>query len=127
MQFYDNGFRTQHSAAAAAVATSATLLTFYGPTGKVGRVNNASFRTSTTLAGATDSIITIASVTPAAQVGQVALVAGTTFNSIPEGPGNVAGTLSAGSDIAANSGVTVASDGGLTSGAADILVLASWW
>lgn len=127
MRFYDNGLNTQHTAATAAVATSATLLTFYGPTGKTGRILNASFRTTTTLAGGTPSIMTISSVTPAAQLGQVSLVAGTANNEVAVGPLNVAGTLASGPDIAANSGVTVASDGGLTSGAADILVLATWW
>lgn len=132
-QFYDGGklSRSYHFQAAA-VDTAAVFGRFIGPAGMVGRVRGIEFLCTVQATGATNSVVSAgnngatlpASISLAAQA-QFAGQAMTAAELAAAGAEVVAGVNDV--ELAADTVVEVASDGGLTAGDGDVIVTVDWF
>jgi len=129
--FYDNAETRVYRFPAAAIASAAVFGRFIGPAGKVGRVRGIEYvvTTSTTVAASNLSVGNNGAVAPAAcQVPVASANAGGTWTAAQKaaaGAEVVAGTNDV--ELAANTVVECASDGGSTAGAADVIVTVDWF
>lgn len=132
-QFYDGGkLSRSYRFEAEAVDTAAVFGRFIGPAGKRGRVRGIEFIATAATVGATSSFVTAgnnAAVAPASLELVAALINTGQAMSAAEikaaGADVVAGTNDV--ELAADTVVEVASDGGLTSGDGDVIVSVDWF
>jgi hypothetical protein len=130
-QFYDDGATRTYRFPAAALAAAAVVGRFIGPQGKRGRVRGIEYivTTGVTVAPALVTVGNNAAVNPASISIEVAAAdTGGSMTAAEEkaaGADEVAGTNDVILD--ADTVVEVASDGGATAGAADLIVTVDWF
>jgi len=132
-QFYDNALRETYRVKAATVSGAAVVDSFIGPAGKVGRIVNVSHvvTTDVTVAAANITVGNNGASNPVTHDIPVSVAGAAEAIPAADLKGQVDGTdgLAAGEIalLAADTLVEVASDGGATAGAADLLVTVDWY
>lgn len=132
-QSYDNALRETYRFAAATLSAAAVVGRFIGPAGKRGRITNVSHvvTTDVTVAAAVVTIGVNGASNPVSHT--VPISSANAAVAIPKASlsGQVEGTdgLASGeiAELAADTLVEVASNGGPTAGAADLIVTVDWF
>lgn len=129
--FYDNADRRVYRFPAAAIATAAVFGRIIGPRGKTGRVRGMEYivTTGVTVAASAVTVGVNGAVAPASLSVPVASAndggSMTAAEVKAAGAAQVAGTNDV--ELTADTVIEVASDGGSTAGAADIIVTVDWF
>jgi hypothetical protein len=123
MYTYDKALRESYYLPAAAIAAGGVLGSFVGPKGKVGRVANVSY-VLTTAATVADSVLTVG---PNGAATPVSLTVPFTGSAIGANDATTSADLYGQVELAADTVVEVASDGGSTAGVGNIVVTVDWY
>lgn len=119
--FYDQGIRRTYEVAAADLSSAGTLLTFRGPAGLTGRIEDVTSVITTAVTVADSSLL----------IGSTGenLITSVPFtgSAIGDAVAPTKAELVAGVDIPADVDIDVDTDGGATAGAADIAVTVIWY
>lgn len=120
---YDKPLRETYRFAAATLTAAAVVGRFIGPAGKVGRIVNVSdlVTTGVTVAAA---VVTVGPNGAASPVSHTVPIAAANLG---HAISRTAATLLAQTELPADTVVEVASDGGPTAGAADLIVVVEWY
>ena len=120
--FYDGKNRRTYRFPAVAIDTAAIFGRFQGPAGKVGRVRGIEYvlTAATTVAASTLTVDTVAGLT-------TPITCPVPVKAINLGGATTKALLKAGSDLPADTVVTVESDGGATAGDGDVIVTVDWY
>ena len=123
MYTYDNPLRESYYLPAADIAGGGVLGNFVGPKGKVGRVANVSY-VLTVAATVADSDLTVG---PNGAATPVTVTVPFTASAIGSNDATAQADLKGQTDLAADTVVEVASDGGSTAGTGNIVVTVDWF
>lgn len=132
-QFYDNALRETYRVKAATISAAAVIDRFIGPAGKRGRVVNVAHVVTTDVTVAASNITVgnngatnpVTHVVPVSTANSGAAIPAASLKGQVEGSdGLAAGEIA---ELAADTVVEVASDGGSTAGAVDLLVTVDWF
>lgn len=132
-QFYDNALRETYRFPAATLSAAAVVGRFIGPAGKRGRIVNVSHivTTGVTVAAAAVTVGVNGATSPVSHTVPIssanagaAIPAASLKGQVEGSDGLATGEIA---ELAADTVVEVASDGGPTAGAADLVVTVDWF
>ena len=120
---YDKPLRETYFLAAADLSSAAVLASVVGPKGRKGRIVNLSYVLTTAVTVA-DNVLTVG---PNADASPVTLTQAFTGSAIGANDAITNAQAYAHAELAADTNVEIASDGGCTVGAADIALTVEWY